>query len=155
MLRPAGLFIPIKVVIPYLLRADQAERRILRQPLRIVQIFVSCQATVDGLSQQIGERQLSVLAAPVVHDVFGDERTQSQTLIQFAHQQQTTVGSDPRSLKIDPQRSVEGELKRLVLLLTHWVEASAEFVLLSKPYEYWRWFDHTATYTDFKKEMWV
>jgi len=47
------------------------------------------------------------------------------------------------------------ELKRLVLLLTHWVEASAEFVLLSKPHEYWRWFDHTATYTDFKKEMWV
>jgi hypothetical protein len=30
-----------------------------------------------------------------------------------------------------------------------------EFVLLSKPHEYWRWFDHTATYTDFKKEMWV
>jgi hypothetical protein len=41
------------------------------------------------------------------------------------------------------------------LLLTHWVEASAEFVLLSKPHAYWHWFDHTATYTDFKKEMWV
>jgi hypothetical protein len=40
------------------------------------------------------------------------------------------------------------------LLLTHWVEASAEFVLLSKPHEYWRLLDHTATYTDFKKEMW-
>jgi len=40
-------------------------------------------------------------------------------------------------------------LKVLVLLLTHWVEASAEFVLLSKPYEYWRCPDHTTTYTDF------
>jgi len=49
----------------------------------------------------------------------------------------------------------EGELKGLVLLLTHWVEASAEFVLLSKPHGYWRLFDHTATYTDFKKEMWA
>jgi hypothetical protein len=27
-------------------------------------------------------------------------------------------------------------------------------VLLSKPHEYRRWLDHTATYTDFKKEMW-
>jgi hypothetical protein len=27
--------------------------------------------------------------------------------------------------------------------------------LLSKPHEYWRWLDHTTTYTDFKKEMWV
>jgi hypothetical protein len=71
--------------IPDLLGADQAERRILRQPLRIVQIFVSCQATADGLSQQIGERQLRVLAAPVIHDVCGNERTQSQTFIQLAH----------------------------------------------------------------------
>jgi len=27
--------------------------------------------------------------------------------------------------------------------------------LLSKPHEYWRWADHTTTYLEFKKEMWV
>jgi hypothetical protein len=27
--------------------------------------------------------------------------------------------------------------------------------LLSKPYEYWHWLDHTATYSEFKKEMWA
>lgn len=31
--------------------------------------------------------------------------------------------------------------------------ASAEFVLLSKPHEYWCWRDHTTTYSEFKKEM--
>jgi hypothetical protein len=93
--------------IPDLLRTDQAEGRILGQPLRIVHIFVSCQATVDGLSQQIGERQLRVLAAPVVHDVFDEERTQSQTFIQLAHQQQTTVGGDARTLEINFQRRVK------------------------------------------------
>jgi len=31
--------------------------------------------------------------------------------------------------------------------------ASAEIVLLSKPHEYWRWRDHTTTYSEFKKEM--
>jgi hypothetical protein len=71
------------------------------------------------------------------------------------HQQQATVGSDQRSLEIDSPRRVERELKGLVLLLTYWVEASAEFVLLSKLHKYWRWLDHTATYTDFKKEMWA
>ena len=24
----------------------------------------------------------------------------------------------------------------------------------SEPHEYWRWLDHTITYTDFKKKMW-
>src|SRR5260370_25627356 len=33
--------------------------------------------------------------------------------------------------------------------------ASVEFVLLSKPHEYWRWVDHTTTYSEFKKEMWA
>jgi hypothetical protein len=27
--------------------------------------------------------------------------------------------------------------------------------LLSKPHEYWRWLDHTTTYSEFKKETWV
>jgi hypothetical protein len=27
--------------------------------------------------------------------------------------------------------------------------------LLLKPHEYWRWLDHTTTYSEFKKEMWV
>src|SRR5215470_19768707 len=43
--------------------------------------IVECQAAVDGLPQQIGQRQLHVLAAPVVHDVLTDERTQAQALI--------------------------------------------------------------------------
>jgi hypothetical protein len=30
-----------------------------------------------------------------------------------------------------------------------------EFVLLSKPHGYWRWFNQTAACTGFKKGMWV
>ena len=36
------------------------------------------------------------------------------------------------------KKVVEGELKGLVLVLTPWVEASAESVFLSKPNELWR-----------------
>jgi hypothetical protein len=108
--------------LPDLLGADQAEGRILRQPLRVVHIFVSCQATVDGLSQRVREWQLRVLSLPSVQDVFGDERTQSQTFIQLAHHKQTTVRGDARTLEINFQRRVKRELKGLILFLTHWVE---------------------------------
>jgi hypothetical protein len=50
-------------------------------------------------------------------------------------------------------KSVERELKRLILCFTHWIEASTLSRLRSKPHEYWRWLDHTITYTIFKKEM--
>ena len=45
----------------FLTSTAQPERPILRQQLLIVQILVSRQATVNGLSQQVGEQQLSVL----------------------------------------------------------------------------------------------
>jgi hypothetical protein len=41
------------------------------------------------------------------------------------------------------------------LLFTHWVQASGVSVAPSKPHGYWRWLDHTITYLNFKKEMWV
>jgi len=77
---------------------------------------------VDGLSQPIGQRQLSVLAAPVVPDVLGDERTQSQTLLQLKDQEQTTIGSNARTLEINFKRRVKRELEWLILFLTYWVE---------------------------------
>ena len=30
-----------------------------------------------------------------------------------------------------------------------------ELGLLSKPHQYWRWLDHTISYTKFKTEMWA
>jgi hypothetical protein len=53
------------------------------------------------------------------------------------------------------QRRIERELKGLVLLFTHWVQASGVSFAPSKPHEYWHWPDHTITYTDIKKEMWA
>jgi len=40
-----------------------------------------------------------------------DEFAESQTLVQLPHQNQSPVGSHPRSLKRDPQKPVERELK--------------------------------------------
>ena len=78
----------------------------MREALRVVHVFVSRQATVHRLSQQVRERQLRVLA-PRVGQVLVYEFTESQPLIQFPHEKQATVRSDTRPLEIDFQRSIE------------------------------------------------
>ena len=44
-----------------------------------------------------------------------DQFSEPESLVEFAHQDQAAVGSDPRTLEIDLKRSVEGELKGLIL----------------------------------------
>jgi len=84
-----------RAAIPDLLRPHHAERRILRQPLGVVYVFVARHAAVDGLAQQIGQRELRVPPAPRIAQMPGDKTAQTQPLIQLAHQNQPTVGGDP------------------------------------------------------------
>jgi hypothetical protein len=42
-----------------------------------------------------------------------DEFSESETLVEFAHQDQAAVGGDAGTLEIDLERGVEGELKGL------------------------------------------
>ena len=48
-----------------------------------------------------------------------DEFSEAESLVEFAHQNQAAVGGDAGTLKIDLERSIEGELKGLILCLTH------------------------------------
>ena len=53
-----------------------------------------------------------------------DQFSNPQPLVELAYQDQTAIGSDARTLEIDLEGSVEGELKRLFWAFTHWVSAS-------------------------------
>jgi hypothetical protein len=79
----------------------------LCEPLGVVDILIGRDAAVDGLAEQIGERKLGVLPAPRITQVLGDQLAKAQPLIQFAHQNETTVRGDPRSLEIDLKGCVE------------------------------------------------
>jgi hypothetical protein len=46
-----------------------------------------------------------------------DQFSEAESLVELAHQNEATVGGDPRSLEIDLQGAIEGELKGLVLFL--------------------------------------
>jgi hypothetical protein len=56
--------------------------------------------------------------------VLGNEFAEAQTFVQLAHQNEAPIRRDARSLEIDLQRSVERELKWLILFLTHCVLTS-------------------------------
>src|ERR1035437_1274092 len=121
--------------IPALFRADQPEGRVLGEPLGVVEVFVASQAAIDRLPQQVGEAKLRVLPTAVRQILF-DQFAESEPLVEFAHQDQTTVRSDAGALELDLERGVEGELKRPFLYLTHWVLTSRTFSPRSHPYEY-------------------
>ena len=88
------------------------------------------------MPQQIGQRELLVQALSGVAQVFLDELVQTQSLIQFANQNQATVGSHSRCLEIDLQGSIKRELKGLVLFLTRWVYTPESSSLRSHPHKY-------------------
>src|SRR2546425_2251686 len=71
----------------------------------------------------IGEGQARILR-PRVRQVLLDEFAEAPPFVQLPDQNQTSVGIDSRPLKIEPQGSVERELKGLILCLTHWVSTS-------------------------------
>ena len=52
-----------RAAISSLLRTDQPERRILREPFGVVDILIAGDAAVDRLAEKIGERKLGVLPA--------------------------------------------------------------------------------------------
>src|SRR5262249_1986905 len=115
---------PSLVVEPYhrptrRAQARDVEGRILRDPLGAVHVFITSQAAVYRLAEQTGHSSWRVLSAAGLGHVLGDEFAESQTFVQLSHENQAAVRGDPRSLKIDPQGAVEGQLTRLAVFRPH------------------------------------
>lgn len=91
------------------------------------------QAAVDRLPQEVGQPELCIQSVAGVAQVRRDDRRQPETLIQLTDQDQAGIAGRARSLKRDLQKAVEGELKGLGLLFTHWVSPFLATFLLSEP----------------------
>jgi hypothetical protein len=111
--------------LPNLVGTDQPEGRVSGEALGVVYILIPGQPAVDRLPQQVGQRQLDILAPPGIAQVAVYEFAQAETFVQLAHQNQATVGGHSRALKLDPQSGVERELKGPLLRLTHRLATSA------------------------------
>jgi hypothetical protein len=53
------------------------------------------------LAQQVREGNLRVLATAGVREMFLDQFSEPESLVEFAHQDQPAVGCDARTLEID------------------------------------------------------
>jgi hypothetical protein len=65
-----------------------------------------------------------------------DELLKTQPFIQLTNLNQTTIGSQSRSLEIDLQGSIEQEQKGLALILNHGVGTSEASSLRLEPHKY-------------------
>jgi hypothetical protein len=83
-----------RTAVANLLRADQAEGRIIGKTLGVVEVFISGQAAGDRLAQQIRQGQLRVLAATIIAQVVGDQLAQPEPLVQRPNQQQAGIEGD-------------------------------------------------------------
>jgi hypothetical protein len=82
-----------------------------------------------------------------------DQFSKTQSLVQFARQGQTAVGSDEEPLEIDLARGIERELKRLVPSLIHWVLTSGASSSPPHSHEYSRKRRSEDSQVQFKMEM--
>ena len=73
--------------------------------------------------------------APRIGDVLRDQVAEAQPFVQLPHEDEPAIGGDARSLELDPQRGIEGELKWPVLRLTHWVRTLHASSSRGNPYQ--------------------
>lgn len=64
-----------------------------------------------------------------------DQCSEPEPLVEFTHQDQAAVGTDAGTWEIDLERSVEEEMKGLILYLTHWVLTSRASSSRSNPHK--------------------
>jgi hypothetical protein len=76
------------------------------------------------LAEQVGQRQLRILAALRIDPMLGDEIAQTQPLIQPAHQNQHSAQGNRSSLEMHLQRRLKDSWNGSFLFLTQWALTS-------------------------------
>jgi len=110
-------------------RTNEPEGRVLAGPLGVVEVFITRQATVGGLPQQISERKLGIPSPARVGRMLLDQFSEPESLVEFPHEDQTAVRGDARTLEIDLEGDVETDhflfhpwgldLRSVLVALTH------------------------------------
>jgi hypothetical protein len=97
---------------------DPAYRRVAAQPLGVVHVLVAGQPPEHRLPQQAGEPVPTILARARVRQCFRTSVGQVERGIQLAISQQSGIGGDRRTAKLQQQTAVEIEPQRAVVRFT-------------------------------------
>ena len=97
---------------------DPAHRRIMAQPLGVVDVLVSSLSPEHSLPQQSDERTPAVLAGAGVGEPLAGQVQKAERVVEFAEGKQPRVGGHDRTAKLQGQPPVEIEPLRLALRFT-------------------------------------
>ena len=84
----------------------------------VVDVLVSGEAAEDGLSEQLCQCVPAIPASACVGEHFARHRAETECVVEFSISDQSSVGSDDRSAKLDHQPSVEIEPENRVVRFT-------------------------------------
>ena len=77
------------------------------QPLSVVGVLVPCQAAIDGLAEQVRQRELTVASGARIGEVSLDQGAQAEPPVQLAGQQQPapTISARPKGGQGKPRQT--------------------------------------------------
>ena len=99
----------------------------MAQPLGVVDVLVSGQPPEHGLPQHAHERVPAVLAGAGIGEPLARHRAEAERIVEFAVGEQTGVGGDDRTAKLEHQPAVEIEPQRLAIRFTRRVRHDVSF----------------------------
>src|SRR2546426_9862796 len=111
--------------LPPFARGQHAKGWVLGQSLGVVGVLVARQAAVDGLAEEVWQRELEVVSGTWIAEVPFDQGVQAETFIQRAREQQPGIGGDRGAAELDPKLGIEREANRARCCVTHWMMPSA------------------------------
>ncbi len=86
---------------------DPAHGGIAPEPVGVVHVLVTGEATIDRLTQETDDAVPAVSAGSAVCENFARQWRQPEGVVEFAIGEQTGVGGDPRSVELQLQAAVE------------------------------------------------
>jgi len=100
---------------------NESHRRIASEPVGIVAIFVSGQASKHRLTKLRDQSVAAVAACACVGKTLASHQRQPKRVVEFTKSQKTGVRADLRSMKFQLQSPVEIEPQNTAIRFTRWV----------------------------------
>jgi hypothetical protein len=98
---------------------DDFHGGVLGKTFGIVGVIITSQTTVDGLSEQRDQMVSDVPARTAFLEIVRGDVGKAQGIIQLSDGQQSTVGGDGSTAKLQPDFGVELEPERGFFAVTH------------------------------------
>lgn len=100
-------------------RRDDLKRRIVSEPVGIVDVFISCGDLIQPLPDEGVQLMRDVARVACVGDAGDHVRAEAELLIELADEQQARIGRERAAGEIDDEFRLESEAKLRITVCSH------------------------------------